>query len=580
MAPQEVTDKDSRSPRHRWVVLVYACLIVFGVAYCYSIPTVGYILFFWALGNSLHDWLGSSEDDFQWQLNLMYSIYAIPSTFLPLVSGYLMDRFGHAPMLISATLISLLGSALIAFGVGVRNFTVIAVGRLLYGIGAEPLEVVSAKIIADWFHTGGELALAYGLSFSCTSGAAMIQDNISLRLPKLFHSAAPAPIVAFWFGFAVSLFSALCGVVLLYIDRPTVRAQYSITQGASKSTAKASTESISEDSSSTLTVVDNAPAMQLSRQVSASTTSDLNTLRPLEPPQSSNGEPVTLLHIRTLPGTFWLLCLVAVAFQGCINAFDNILTEFLQFRWNIDDETAGSLMSVLVAVCLALSPAYGVIVDRYGYRDKYYMPVSAVLVGVAHVLLNFTLLSPIPSLVLLGLARTVVVALTWVCAPDIVQTRLLGTAFGFLSVLTNLARIVFPLLVAHIRASSQDYSGVGIFFIAISAATVGLSVALEFGFRATLQPQTTERHAASSTASAADSDTMVPSVQEDTLPARQRHAKPLKLDMGAVARQAGEQAPSGISSALPARLAATGISRQSPRLHSAASSPLSANSAT
>ncbi|KAL7748932.1 hypothetical protein RI367_005580 [Sorochytrium milnesiophthora] len=540
--------------RHRWAVLVSACLLTFGVTYCYGIPTT--------LGNSLRDWLGSSDDDFQWQLNLMYSIYAIPSTFLPLVSGYLMDRFGTAAMLIAATLVSLLGTALMSLGVSARNFTVMAVGRLLYGVGTEPLDVVSAKVIADWFHSNGELAVAFGISTSTSAAAFVLEDNLSLRLPALLHTTTAAPVAAFWCGFAVSLLSALAGAVLLYIDRPVVRLRHGVSQPPLVSASTTLVDLTVRKSTTTLGVKDNdddatssitatQDGLPLSRTPTASTLSDLNTLRPVEPAQEEGQQPpehiITVAEIRALPLSFWLLCCVAISYQD------------LQFRWGIDEELAASYMSICSGVSLVLSPAFGVVVDKFGYRGRHYLPMSATIVGVAHVLLNFTLLSPVPWLVAIGVSNTMHYSVLWVCVPDIVQQHQTGTAFGLLAVVTNLSLIVFPLLVARIKAASQDYVAVGMLFIGISAAAVALSVALELAL--------TKHHPPSAADGAFDSSASLsrpgsPPVETEAASAtsdnhhdqhiRHRHVKPhglAPLDVRSATPVDQEQPSTGKSSA-------------------------------
>jgi hypothetical protein len=38
-------------------------------------------------------WMGASAADFQYQFNMLYSIYAVPNILLPLYAGLMIDRY-------------------------------------------------------------------------------------------------------------------------------------------------------------------------------------------------------------------------------------------------------------------------------------------------------------------------------------------------------------------------------------------------------------------------------------------------------------------------------------------------------
>jgi len=91
-------EKSIRQTWVRWVMLVMGCIFLMGSYYCYDIPaTIKTTLQLppYDLSNS------------QWAL--LYTVYSIPNTVLPLFGGILLDKFGIRPGLLFFTAILTLG---------------------------------------------------------------------------------------------------------------------------------------------------------------------------------------------------------------------------------------------------------------------------------------------------------------------------------------------------------------------------------------------------------------------------------------------------------------------------------------
>ncbi|ORZ32212.1 hypothetical protein BCR44DRAFT_1243063 [Catenaria anguillulae PL171] len=111
------------------LVILCGCILLFGEFYCYGLPA--------ALNVPLRALLGSDYSAFQWQLNLMYTVYSMPNLLMPLIGGALYDRFGARVMLLTFSLLVVLGSSLFWAGVALHSFPLLLVGRLLCGLGSE-----------------------------------------------------------------------------------------------------------------------------------------------------------------------------------------------------------------------------------------------------------------------------------------------------------------------------------------------------------------------------------------------------------------------------------------------------------
>ncbi len=129
------------TPRH-WIVLFFACFLMFGNYYSYDTPG--------SINTQLKSWLGSSDKGFQWQLNFLYSVYSLPNIFLPLVGGILVDRLGPASMLSLFSTFICLGQILFALGMSLKSFGLMAAGRLVFGFGGESLEVAQVRTAPNW----------------------------------------------------------------------------------------------------------------------------------------------------------------------------------------------------------------------------------------------------------------------------------------------------------------------------------------------------------------------------------------------------------------------------------------------
>ncbi|KAJ1510935.1 hypothetical protein HMI55_006789 [Coelomomyces lativittatus] len=152
-------------------VLALACSVIFGNYYCYDLPA--------SLNVSLQDQLGSTFDTFQYQLNLLYTVYSLPNIVLPLISGYLVDTLGvRRVMMVLATLV-VISAIGFATSYTVTSFIGLVVSRFMLGVGGESLEVVSATVLSQWFQSTSWMTLAFALQLSSSRLATVVQDNVT-----------------------------------------------------------------------------------------------------------------------------------------------------------------------------------------------------------------------------------------------------------------------------------------------------------------------------------------------------------------------------------------------------------------
>ena len=93
------------------------------------------------------------------QIGTLNAVYSLPNIFMVLIGGVLCDRFNARSVTVVTTLVCLIGAIVTALG---NHFVVMAIGRLLFGLGAETMIVAVTVAFAQWF-VGRNFALFFAL---------------------------------------------------------------------------------------------------------------------------------------------------------------------------------------------------------------------------------------------------------------------------------------------------------------------------------------------------------------------------------------------------------------------------------
>lgn len=190
--------------RLRWLVLVFACLMLIGSYYCYDIPA--------ACKTQLGAYMGFTSE-YETYFGLLYTLYAVPNVILPFFGGYFVDKFGvRLCLLIFAALVAI-GQVVFSFGLSIKSWPCMFLGRFIFGLGGESLVVANSALLADWFK-GKELAFAFGINLSIARLGSVINNVVS---PSLTQSAGL--LFAMWFGAMTCAGSVACVVFTMPIDK-------------------------------------------------------------------------------------------------------------------------------------------------------------------------------------------------------------------------------------------------------------------------------------------------------------------------------------------------------------------------
>src|SRR5499433_191628 len=93
------------------------------------------------------------------QLGSLIGLYMLPGAVFALPGGVLGQRFGERRTVVASLALMVAGGLVTAFA---QSFVTAAGGRLMSGVGAVLMNILLAKMVADWF-AGREMSTAMGI---------------------------------------------------------------------------------------------------------------------------------------------------------------------------------------------------------------------------------------------------------------------------------------------------------------------------------------------------------------------------------------------------------------------------------
>lgn len=350
--------------------------------------------------------------------------------FFLILSGIILDKMGIRFTMITSGLAMVIGGAikyfalteafatsglahwLDSFWVAVPSSAKLAFfGFAIFGIGVEMAGITVSKTIVKWFK-GKELALAMGLEMA----VARLGVFAVFRLSPIFAEKGGVPNSVFW-GVAF----LLVGFMLFFI----------------------------------YTFMDRALDKELGEE--------------LEDEKEEPFRVSDLWLILKNPG-FLAIASLCVLFYSAIFPFQKFATDMLSSKLDISIKDAAAMFSFFPIGAMVLTPFIGAFLDRKGLGATM-MFYGAILLTISHLIFAlvpeaaFTPFVAYSTIVILGLAFSLVPASMWPSIPKIVEERFLGSAYGLTFWIQNIGLLAVPILIGW----------------ALSAANPGVSEAIAAG---------------------------------------------------------------------------------------------------
>lgn len=332
--------------------------------------------------------------------------------FFLILSGIILDKMGIRFTIITAGLAMVIGGSIKYYaltegfaGTGLAVWldtfwtSVPASAKLaffgfaIFGVGVEMAGITVSKTIVKWFK-GRELALAMGLEMA----VARLGVFAVFRLSPIFAENGGAVNSIFW-GVAFLVVGFLTFFIYTFMDA------------------------------------------RLDKETG----------------ETAGSEPEEAFRVSDLwlilknPG-FLAIAGLCVLFYSAIFPFQKFATDMLSSKLDISIKDAAAMFSFFPIGAMILTPFIGAFLDRKGLGATM-MLYGAILLTVSHLIFalvpaeSFTPLVAYATIVILGLAFSLVPASMWPSIPKIVEERFLGSAYGLTFWIQNIGLLAVPILI-------------------------------------------------------------------------------------------------------------------------------------
>lgn len=394
------TLRDSKTAR--WIALALISLTMFFAYFFIDVAAPLQIMFQTDYGWSpeVFGMLGGSE--------FFLNVFA----FFLILSGIILDKMGIRFTIITSGVTMVIGGSIKYFalskgfvGSGIEqslssflvNIPASAklafFGFAIFGVGVEMAGITVSKTIVKWFK-GKELALAMGLEMAI----ARLGVFAVFRLSPIFAENGGASNSVLW-GVAFLIVGLLLFLIYTIMD------------------------------------------VRLDRQLGEEAEIELEDAFRIS----------DLWLILKNPG-FLAIASLCVLFYSAIFPFQKFATDMLSSKLDISIKEAAAIFSYFPIGAMILTPFIGAFLDKKGLGASM-MLYGAILLTVSHLIFALVPASAFnhtiayTTIVILGLAFSLVPASMWPSIPKIVEERFLGSAYGLTFWIQNIGLLLVPILI-------------------------------------------------------------------------------------------------------------------------------------
>ena len=328
-----------------------------------------------------------------------------------ILGGIILDKMGVRFTGMMATVLMVMGAGLKYWAVSTHSLDGISwtifweakaqvwiagLGFAIFGVGVEVAGITVSKTIVKWFK-GKEMALAMGLEMACArigTGAAILLSPILASKFQL-----PTPVLV---GLVMLCIGMISFIVYTFEDR--------------KLDVEIAAEKIAEN----------------------------------DPDESFKFRDI--FKIFTNRG-WWFIAILCVLFYSAVFPFLKFAAGLMVNKFNINEEWAGVIPSILPFGTILLTPLFGNMYDRKGKGASIMILGSLMLIAIHGLFsvpfLNHWLFAAV-LVITLGIAFSLVPSAMWPSVPKIIPEKQLGTAYSMIFWVQNWGLMGVPALIGWV----------------------------------------------------------------------------------------------------------------------------------
>lgn len=354
----------------RWTVLIFVSLAMFGNYYIYDSIS--------PLADVLKNQLGFDDS----AIGTLNGIYSLPNIFMVLIGGIIIDRIGTRKSTLIFAVLCVLGAAVTAVHGSLESM---AVGRLIFGLGAESLIVAVTTTLAKWFR-GKELSLAFGLNLTIARLGSFAALNSPSWAGGFYESWQMPLFLAVIFGL-----TCLIGSVVYWVLE--VQAEKSYSLGS-----------------------------------------------------ADKPDRIEWEHIFRFNASYWLIVCLCATFYSAIFPFQTFAVKLFIEAHGTTREMGGFLSSMLTAFAMVCTPLFGYLSDRIGKRS-HLMILGSLLLLPVYMIIAYSSASLYLPMSMMGIAFSLIPAVMWPSVAYVVEESRHGTAYGLMTMIQNIGLTIFNFLI-------------------------------------------------------------------------------------------------------------------------------------
>ncbi|MCF8298251.1 MAG: MFS transporter [Melioribacteraceae bacterium] len=379
-------EKPRPSVLYRWTVLIFISLAMFGNYYIYdSIAPIA---------DMLKSELAFTDEN----IGQMYSFYSIAAVVILLIGGVVIDKYGTKKSTLFFGAVCSVAGILTALS---SDLYVMLSGRVLLGLGAEPLIVAITTALAKWFK-GKELSFAFGINLTIARLGSVAADN-SPSWASGFYMNWQDPL----FLAAVIGITCLVGGIVYFMLESKAEKKFYLGE-------------------------------------------------------AGETDKFVLKDMFKFSKSFWLIVALCITFYSAIFPFRSFAIKFFMEHHGESREFAGFLNSVLPMASMIATPIFGLMVDKIGKRALFMM-VGSILLLPVYLMMVYTDISLFIPIAMMGISFSLIPAVMWPSVAYIVDEKRLGTAYSVMTLIQQIGLAGFNWVIGlsndYAGASADNPSG-------------------------------------------------------------------------------------------------------------------------
>jgi MFS family permease len=348
------------------------------------------------------------------QFSILMSSVTLVNTVLPFFAGAFADdlssSIGTVRGTLAINLVIFIGSLMVTMGAFANNYSIMLAGQVIYGLGDGIIVTFQEAILSRWFRNK-QLAIVVGSMLSIA------------RLTKFIAKLICYPLVdlAGTFTQPITIAMILCGLSVLA----------NLIYWAA--------------------MVKGGLATLSGREINRPGT--INTVeydvdgKKVESDQRFKFKYSLLLYLQ---GIFWMVPWLQITMSSVLSSFDDIATEYTQFRYSTTSIMAGYQSSLTQVVPIVAAPLLGIYVHRYG-KHLYILGAGTVILIISIILLVYTWAPPTAGMILISFALSFGPVALLTTTSLLLPSELVGVGVGLHKCANNIGTTIVSVIVGYVQ---------------------------------------------------------------------------------------------------------------------------------